>query len=1170
MSGEVWHVTVEGADNPECGTNTTDCRQLKSAIQLSDSGDHILLHRNIAELCGHLALTHSVLIEGFHGSLVGCGPCNDKNSTQGEVVVDISNDTTVEFFGITFVRVEFHVMNSRVEFNNCTFLQSILLLMDHTFLDMYDTKIFSKDAAPAEFVHFFEDSMCIHGSLVLNKTSFNGTGTTSLTFLDIYYKVGIQAFCKAVNIEIEQSVFLQQPFRAGGFELNLTMTNSHVTGEQTDSRVPSDFALTMYSSAFRIYFQNTTFERIYFPDLLALVLMQKYMKSAAFTLQVTDKSRSDTLPLEGNITFDDCAFLSNHRALYLSFSGGQNLFHMRNCEFAGNQADGEGGALFIEAKRTVPFQRVIIENCSFSNNEAGVLPFTTEVPDCGNRRLLSTVSVLECLYTGHSIFFVKLCVYSEATSARCTERTTHLDLSGHGGAIYVKNMHLDVISSSFWNNSATKQGGAISSWDSKLHLTQCMFHGPFARPRGQSGAQLGSHGTITLEGCEFFVYYASLSSVVDHSMFDIIGSGQLKTIFVLCPENSFIRYFNSSRSFLNEISGNSTQYYEVETFRYSCFPCQQKEYSLNRGYFNLTTHLDGNGLQVASINEARCLACPFGGKCDNSTGITSQPNYWGLVTDGEVSFYLCPAFYCCAQPDCPGYNICEEHRGGTLCGSCAHGYSESMLSTKCMPNDECAPWMYALSVTCTTIIFILFLTFHKDIKTFLFTSPKKFQIKTVKIASDKFKDLIKVKAVMENLAKSKMKVRTESTQTSEKDFLEAAGDEGVIFLLLVCYYFQDTSLVVLHGMYTKVSSGTATLLKKVIASVFQLKLNFLDFAKDSCIYPDFDPVRKAFVQVIYVPVMYYILICLVVVSSKLSSRYPKKTFFCKLSDKAIVGLTMSMLLSYQTLSVTLFNLVCCLTVGEKTVLFMDGNVECYTWWQWVSLYVIMSFIVPFSIYLAIAPKYMKNGQLSVANFFLGFSSPFVFGVVYWIRKCLPRRRTTPEESAKCRQYQTHVDTVYMLLQGPYNETQEHILQCKTQFCWLGILFMRRLFLAVLHTFVKNAMVKMSLITMVMFLYMMDTIYVKPCKGVVANLADMFSSSALVLLSVINLMKATFEAAKFEVKDGVILRVMFFVEDSLTLFIPLVVAGLIVVLILYRLVNWLYVQCVSYKEAKKCK
>ena len=212
--------------------------------------------------------------------------------------------------------------------------------------------------------------------------------------------------------------------------------------------------------------------------------------------------------------------------------------------------------------------------------------------------------------------------------------------------------------------------------------------------------------------------------------------------------------------------------------------------------------------------------------------------------------------------------------------------------------------------------------------------------------------------------------------------------------------------------------------------------------------------------------------------------------------------------------------------------------------------------------------------MSLTQFFLGCAAPLFVGFYHVVRsyrnksKTKDRTKDKSKTSPPCSRtalYTSHVGIVCELLQGPYKERQKHIWQRETQCCWTGVLFTRRLLLATVNTFVIDALTKMSLMTLIMFSYMIDTIYVKPCKGRLANLADISSSAFLVVLSVINLIKATFETARFQTIDGnVALKVMSYIENALTLYIPLIIAVFIVLLVIYRIIHRIYVKYQRYE------
>ena len=225
-----------------------------------------------------------------------------------------------------------------------------------------------------------------------------------------------------------------------------------------------------------------------------------------------------------------------------------------------------------------------------------------------------------------------------------------------------------------------------------------------------------------------------------------------------------------------------------------------------KGYLNLSNEPNHLGLLTTTVNSVHCYDCPFGGKCNHHhDGLISQPNYWGLAIDD---------------------------RNGTLCGRCSRGFSESMISTKCIANDKCQLWQYALSITLSTVIFTLFLIFHRDIKSFLFSHPKPRKHDTVHLKKTKVRDFIRMKTVVEEWQTNEdileQKMKSKSTQTNTTDIREECGDEGVIFLLLFCYYFQDIPLFTVNGIYTEPDSKTVINIKRIISSIFKLHLNIAE------------------------------------------------------------------------------------------------------------------------------------------------------------------------------------------------------------------------------------------------------------------------------------------------------------------------------------------------------
>jgi hypothetical protein len=121
-------------------------------------------------------------------------------------------------------------------------------------------------------------------------------------------------------------------------------------------------------------------------------------------------------------------------------------------------------------------------------------------------------------------------------------------------------------------------------------------------------------------------------------------------------------------------------------------------------------------------NDIECQQCPRGGDCDSGL-VTAKSNFWGYKTKMKVHFVQCPPGYCCNTKDCVTYDSCHGNRSGTLCGQCPEGMLESLFSTQCISNTECAlNYVFILGTITMLVLYLVFFLYHKEIVSILRTS----------------------------------------------------------------------------------------------------------------------------------------------------------------------------------------------------------------------------------------------------------------------------------------------------------------------------------------------------------------------------------------------------------------------------------------------------------------
>ena len=180
---------------------------LSYAIQLSKPGDDILIDSTQLKMepCGSFVLTHSLSFEGTSPVPISCYAEHNETGGSSPPTFSISDGAEVTFKNIIFTQSELHVQNAHVEFHNCSFLQTMIFVMDDQLKQKYDDKTTSRrdNIIP----HFLQESNCSFASLLLNNSTLNYTGTTIDNYMDTFLKFSIQIVCKKLHLEISEVNF---------------------------------------------------------------------------------------------------------------------------------------------------------------------------------------------------------------------------------------------------------------------------------------------------------------------------------------------------------------------------------------------------------------------------------------------------------------------------------------------------------------------------------------------------------------------------------------------------------------------------------------------------------------------------------------------------------------------------------------------------------------------------------------------------------------------------------------------------------------------------------------------------------------------------------------------------------------------------------------------------
>ena len=130
--------------------------------------------------------------------------------------------------------------------------------------------------------------------------------------------------------------------------------------------------------------------------------------------------------------------------------------------------------------------------------------------------------------------------------------------------------------------------------------------------------------------------------------------------------------------------------------------------------------------------------------------------------------------------------------------------------------------------------------------------------------------------------------------------------------------------------------------------------------------------------------------CVYIVQKCLSKLVPRKLDCAQLKGKLVQAFIFTVLFSYQKLVIGCFALVQCVDIRNQAVLFLQGDIHCYTWWQiGILVYIGMS-VTPIFFVLGHAPFYVKDKEMSVRTFILACLFPFPVMMWNHLRRLLSK------------------------------------------------------------------------------------------------------------------------------------------------------------------------------------
>ena len=334
----------------------------------------------------------------------------------------------------------------------------------------------------------------------------------------------------------------------------------------------------------------------------------------------------------------------------------------------------------------------------------------------------------------------------------------------------------------------------------------------------------------------------------------------------------------------------------------------------------------------------------------------------------------CPDGYCCQGNDsCKGKNSCNRGRIGILCGRYEQNLSEALFTPKCLPSKNCRSGVVIVILISAVIIYAVALLSFSTIKDVLIKLLKRVH----KWCKGRFEQ-------------DKVKQNGIDEQQSKED--TATDDSGMKYMQLLFYYVQDSKLFTIK--LPEIGGKTENIVVKFLEFSPRILEAYVQATELCLIFST--AITKVVLQFSFGFLVIAFLFLVYLIQWILSHLVQRNLPFSKLEIKLVQAFILTVLFSYQNVVMGACALVQCVTHRGQAMLFVQADVQCYTWWQIGIVIYVFICIVPMFFVIAHAPFSVREKRMSVLTFILSCLFPLPVMLVHCVVRHRRRKSVTIE------------------------------------------------------------------------------------------------------------------------------------------------------------------------------
>ena len=553
--------------------------------------------------------------------------------------------------------------------------------------------------------------------------------------------------------------------------------------------------------------------------------------------------------------------------------------------------------------------------------------------------------------------------------------------------------------------------------------------------------------------------------------------------------------------------GSRTCWMKASYIKLFCQECSDKFYFLQTGI--------PKGLNFSEGSNCKCLKCPYGASCENGN-VRAKANFWGLIaktTPPTLQFFPCPMKYCSSPSQFipHEYNACHGNRTVVLCGRCSDGYSEELYSTSCRKKNSCKDHWFWVVTSIYVIVFALYFIFKPPVFSILYKQTLWFK-NQLQVPEDKIYD---------------------------------SGCLKVVF-----YFYHVAELMMIRS--PEKTLHMVPIIPPIIA-IFNFQIKTLN-GGIGCPFPGLTVVTKE------------LFMCSKFLGTLLSigfiysfHRAVSHTRFISPPSLTLylTAVLETLLLGYERLTDITLKLMHCVPIEKDWRLFLDGNIECWQWWQYLLIAFMVSFIIPLVLVLFWGSLMLAKNKMTAKEFLLScaFPLPSLFYMLF-----LRYRRTESQQLLNGGDADD-AEEIKQALYGPFREA------CnggRSTLYWESVLTGRRLILLTIHTFTTNPIIRFVCLNCVCLLIFVHHLTTKPFKDNKVNVCEGISLMSLTIICSFSLAKATYISEGIDPAEATqnLFHFLQWIEIIILGFLPAAVCLFLVFAALSQLIRLLY-HCLKF-------